>query len=92
MHQARFLLAGPEIVVFEPSVQAVSGEVVIVSGTARNAILLTLNGRPLDVTKEGHFREELLMPQGYTIMTLSAADRYGRTTTISRELVHTTPS
>lgn len=90
--QARNLIAGPEIsLTKEPDIVQTSRTVVF-EGTTKNIVSLTLNGKQIFTDETGTFRTSLVLPDGYTIMTLRAKDRYGRVAVLSRPLVHTPPS
>lgn len=81
-------LTGPVISVTHPANGAlVAEQLVEISGTAQNVSHLTLNGAQIYTDTAGHFTEQLLLPPGYTIMTLTARDRFGRSTSETIELV-----
>ncbi len=50
------------------------------SGTAQNATVLSLDDRPISVSQEGAFAEQLLLLPGYNIITFKAEDRFGQKT------------
>ena len=86
--QARFLIAGPQLTLDkEPSVNNTT-RVVELAGTASNITHLWLNDRPIFTDEKGHFKEDLVLENGYTITTLRAKDRYGRETEIVRSFVY----
>lgn len=85
--QARFLIIGPKIVITEAPVGPQNERQVFVAGTAYNISHLWLNDRPIYTDAQGNFKEALILENGYTIATLRAEDRYGRTTTVTRPLV-----
>jgi hypothetical protein len=60
---------------------------VTLRGHARNITHITLNGRPIFTDQAGYFQEAMMLENGYTIATIAATDRYGRTTAVSREFV-----
>ena len=81
LFQARFLILGPRISINYPTDGArAENELVLVQGKARNAAWLSLNGRQIFTDEEGHWNEKLLLPQGLSIMTVTARDRFGRET------------
>ncbi len=87
--QARFILAGPQIT-FAGEMSSVQQERVInLEGTTANIVSLSLNGREIYTDKQGHFKEALILENGYTIATLEAHDRYGRSHEVSRAFVYT---
>lgn len=88
LFQARFIIAGPTVV-FNPSATNPQTERVIeLSGTARNIVRMTLNGNPIYTDATGYFNEDVILENGYTIVTLQAEDRYGRVRMYSREFVY----
>lgn len=92
MFQARFLITGPEIILdFEPPTHQ-NERVVSLEGQAFNITHLWLNDRPIYTDENGHFKEALVLENGYTITTLRAKDRYGRETRVVRSFVYTPAS
>jgi hypothetical protein len=86
--EATPLLVGPTLTIDSPeSGQVVPGGVLSVSGVARRAVSLTLNGAPLlaDATN-GRFTASLAYAPGTSILTWSARDRFGRTITKTRTI------
>jgi hypothetical protein len=92
LFQARFLIIGPQIVLSnEPAVQH-NERRIFLEGTAFNISRLWLNDRQIYTDAQGNFKEALILENGYTVSTLRAEDRYGRTTTVSRSYVYTPAS
>lgn len=89
--QARSFLAGPQIDLQNPDAALQTDKMVTVRGHAYNVTELMLNGKMIHSNEDGYFDESLVLSEGYTIMTLYAKDRYGRTTTLSRPLVYKRP-
>ena len=90
--QARFLIVGPQIALTtEPAVEQ-NERRIFFEGTAYNISRLWLNDRQIFTDAQGNFREALILENGYTISTLRAEDRYGRTTTLTRSYVYTPAS
>lgn len=85
--QARFLITGPRIVITEAPEGPQNERQVFLAGTAYNISRLWLNDRPIYTDAAGNFKEALVLENGYTIATLRAEDRYGRTTTLTYPLV-----
>lgn len=88
LFQARFILEGPQIDIASTSENPTSNRMVIIEGTAQNIVRMTLNGRQIFTDKYGNFKEALVLENGYTIATLQAEDRYGRSSTQMREFVY----
>ena len=84
--EAWSLLAGPSIVIDSPTDNAPfqSGGVVAVRGKAARAARLSLNGAPLLRDWQGNFSTMLAFPEGGSILTFVAADRFGRETSAAR--------
>ena len=51
----------------------------IVSGNAEKAVYITLNGREIFIDKEGNFSESIIILPGFSIITLNARDKFGKT-------------
>lgn len=85
--QARNLLAGPAITLDTDLPLVHHERTLTLSGKAENIVKLTVNGREIHTTEAGAFRETLVLENGYTIVTLSAWDRFGRNTTLTQEYV-----
>lgn len=87
LFQARNFLNGPVITLNDTASPLHHERIITLEGTARNIVKLTLNGKEIHTTEDGAFRQPLVLESGYTIMTLHAQDRFGRTTSITREFV-----
>jgi hypothetical protein len=59
----------------------------IVQGNAEKATLLTLNGREIFIDKDGNFSETISMLPGFSIVTLNARDKFGKTAEKKFEIV-----
>ncbi|MBY0309626.1 hypothetical protein K2Q16_00545 [Patescibacteria group bacterium] len=85
--QARFLILGPQITLDPTHPGRHNQPVVTLVGNAQNITRLWLNDRLIYTDRDGHFKEALVLENGYTIATLTAEDRYGRKTSLEREFV-----
>ncbi len=85
--QARDFLAGPQLVILSPengiTVASTSPEI-IVRGHAEHISFLTVNGLQIFTDEKGGFTRKLLLPAGYTIITIEAQDKFGRS--VKKEL------
>ncbi len=88
LFQARFLLAGPRLSLSNEPNLIQQERVILLEGQAKNIVKITLNGREIYTDKNGYFKEELVLENGYTITTLEGTDRFGRRTTLSRNFVY----
>jgi hypothetical protein len=73
------LVSGPDIRFNDTQLGAVPG-VVTISGRAIHTETLTLNGGILLIDREGRFEKTLTLPPGGAILSLTATDRFGRST------------
>jgi hypothetical protein len=48
-----------------------------ITGRAKNALNLTLNGREISVDQGGNFSETIALLSGYNIISLKALDKFG---------------
>lgn len=72
----KFVL-GPKINITYPiNGSTVKDNVVTVKGTTKNVSFIYLNDRKIYINEDGMFAEKLVLPQGYTIIKLSAEDRF----------------
>ena len=92
LFQARFMIAGPQIVLLTGPPIHNNTRVIELTGTAYNITHLWLNDRPIYTDEAGHFTEALVLENGYTVATLRAKDRYGRETRVERAFVYTPAS
>jgi hypothetical protein len=90
--QSRKLIGGPQIVIESPQNGAtVKESLVEIKGKASNIKDISLNDRPIFIDEQGNFDEKLLVPPGYTIMSMKADDRFGRKTSQTLELYYDAP-
>ncbi|MFZ2167626.1 MAG: hypothetical protein WAV50_02010 [Minisyncoccia bacterium] len=81
------LLAGPTLTVESPRDNApFPGGIVSIRGNASRIALLTLSGLPLVHDTNGDFETTLTFPQGTSILTFVATDRFGRRITTTRSI------
>lgn len=88
LFQARYVLTGPQIIMSDVPNPVQNARVVTLTGTAFNISRLWLNDRSIFTNPSGDFAEALVLENGYTIATLRAEDRYGRTTTTELPFVY----
>ncbi len=48
-----------------------------VSGNARNAIHLFLNGREISIDQKGNFEETIALSPGYNVVSIVGTDKFG---------------
>ncbi len=52
--------------------------VIYIKGNAKNAVLLSLNGREIFIDKEGMFTEPIALLPGMGVVTIDAQDKFGK--------------
>ena len=55
----------------------VTENIIKLTGNARNAINLTLDGREISVDQQGNFNETIALLPGYNIINIKARDKFG---------------
>ncbi|MEK7175692.1 MAG: hypothetical protein AAB693_02750 [Patescibacteria group bacterium] len=50
-----------------------------ITGNAKNAKNLTLNGREINIDPKGNFNESVSLLEGYNVINLTAKDKFGNT-------------
>ncbi len=79
---------GPHILIDEPADGTyISTSTVTIIGTVQRARDLSLNGHPVAVDEQGHFKETIIIFPGINYITLTAQDQFGRATEIRETLV-----
>lgn len=91
-YQARFLITGPQITMTETLDTRQNTRTIELRGLATNISWLQLNGRPIFTDPSGNFTAAVILENGYTMTTLTAQDRYGRTTTVTQTFVYSPSS
>lgn len=82
------LLRGPEIILTYPeNGSVVASSSVIVRGQALRMKEITLNNRPITIDVTGMFAETVLLFPGYNVITITAKDKFKRTTDYKLELI-----
>ncbi len=55
----------------------VENNVLKITGNAKNATNLSLNGREISVDQQGNFDETIVLLSGYNIINIKAEDKFG---------------
>jgi hypothetical protein len=80
-----FLIKGVKI---EATIeQQDSSSLAVVKGVAAKATYITLNGREIFIDKDGNFSESIAVLPGFSIVTLNARDKFGKTAEKKFEVV-----
>ena len=80
-----FLIKGVEIKATIE--QKDNSSLAVVKGIAAKATYITLNGREIFIDKDGNFSESIAILPGFSIVTLSAKDKFGKTAEKKFEVV-----
>ncbi len=59
-----------------------------ITGNARNAVDLTLDGREISIDQAGNFDETIALLPGYNIISIRAQDKFGHTDEKNYQLMH----
>ncbi|MDR3548078.1 MAG: hypothetical protein P4M11_07435 [Candidatus Pacebacteria bacterium] len=79
------LLSGPQISLTSPENGGIFyNGFISISGDAVHTQSVSLDGGPLLTDPQGRFSETIVLPPGGAILTITATDRFGRTTTTRR--------
>jgi hypothetical protein len=62
--------------------------VVEITGIAKNATLLTLDGREISIDQQGNFDETIALLPGYNIMSIRAQDKFGHVDEKNYQLIY----
>ena len=88
MYKAKAFIEGPSITIESPANgQEVEESFTEIIGKTANISSLFLNGRQIFTDKDGRFKGDLLLAEGYNIIEVSGADKFGRATKEKLELV-----
>lgn len=79
--QSRNLIYGPSIAILSPiNGSGLDNPLVTIKGATKNVATLTLNDRQIFPDESGNFTETLVLPSGYTIISIKATDKFGKKT------------
>ncbi|MDE1940848.1 MAG: hypothetical protein KGI66_01900 [Patescibacteria group bacterium] len=79
---------GPEIIIDSPvDGSAITATTTIVSGQVLRATSLTLNGDSISVDQNGDFHETIIVFPGVNDLSMTATDRFGRTSNRQLEIL-----
>ena len=90
---ARQYLLGVRLSVTSPiDGTSIGGRYIEITGTTARASHLAINGAKAFSEQDGSFSYPLLLPEGYSIIHITATDRFSRSTTVRREVYVTAMS
>lgn len=67
------------------------GNILNVSGNAKNAVYLALNDREISIDKDGDFSETIALLKGYNIVEIKARDKFGNVDQKDYQLIQRQP-
>jgi len=80
-----FVWKGVEI---KATIEKESGSsLAVIKGVADKATYITLNGREIFIDKEGNFKESIAVLPGFSVITINARDKFGKTAEQKFEIV-----
>ncbi len=79
------LLRGPTLILNPP--RATDHGTVLIEGVANRVSSLSINDLSVPTTQDGFFSVERAYPAGYTVVVVSARDRFNRETTATQTFV-----
>lgn len=72
-------ISGPRIKITNPiNGQKIETDIFLVEGNVKNAKNIYINGREIGINQKGDFKEGLIAKSPYTIIVISAYDKYGK--------------
>lgn len=81
------VVLGPHLTLSSPKDgQTFTDGFVLVEGVAMRTENLSLNGAPLLIDASGHFSTTLVLPHGSAILSLTATDRFRKSTSLRRTI------
>jgi hypothetical protein len=82
------IIWGPAIEI-ENRVMQVDEPFIAIEGNVRRVAALSMNGKSIALTENGTFSEGYVLAPGYNRITLSARDRFGKSTERAIEILYT---
>lgn len=83
------LVRGPQLQIDSPKDGETFGDpFLIISGRAENVAFITLNDRQIFVDDEGKITDQILLYEGYNVLTAKARGKFGREKVVTREVIY----
>jgi hypothetical protein len=87
--RSHYLIFGIEIVNVNIADGAtITDPILKITGNAKNATNLTLNGREILIDENGNFNETIALLSGYNIISIRAQDKFGYVDERNYKLIH----
>jgi len=68
--------------------QTVTESALGITGNAKNATNLSLNGRSISIDKDGNFNETIALLLGYNVVSIEAVDKFGNNDSKNYKLIY----
>lgn len=81
------LLGSPLTVAIAKDGTTLSDEFLPVTGTAKHARTVLINGRPLFIDRAGNFSDGIILSPGYNVVEIALENQFGKYTTHTYRLV-----
>jgi len=89
LFRSRDFLKGPTITIQSPQNGSTLDKAFLtINGKAEHIAFITLNDRQIFVDENGNLREDLLLQNGYNVISIKATDRFNRKVERRLELVN----
>ena len=83
------LLTGPEIEIESlRNGETVRESLLNIKGLGKNAAFISLNDKQIFVDDKGNMTDQILLYEGYNIITVKAKDKFGGEKTVVREIIY----
>ncbi len=66
----------------------ITNNIIEITGYAKHAINVTLNGREISVDRYGDFDENIILLSGYNTITITAKDKFGNVDQKNYQLIY----
>ena len=66
----------------------VTNNIVKITGVAKHAVKLSLNGREISVDQQGNFNETIALALGYNVVSIRAQDKFGHVDEKNYQLIY----
>lgn len=71
---------GPRIKIYSPLPgQIIKTDTYVIDGNIQNAKNIKINGKEISIDQKGNFKEEIIVKSPYTLIVITAIDKYGKT-------------
>ena len=83
------LLTGPKIEIESPrNGETLREPLLNIKGLVKNAAFISLNDKQIFVDDKGNMTDQILLYEGYNIITVKAKDKFGGEKTVVREIIY----